>query len=1136
MTGTAQLRSYFSSDVRERGERYFRDNHVSLDRDDGMGVEAWVVGTENDYFVQFEWDGGRQWSEVYCDCPHFQDGHYCKHLWATLLEVESARNAGRLPDQLHDDGYALTASAQNAWHPGDPSVVTPNRHSASPWRDELERLEYASQSRLQEQSEDWSRRLVALPREIWYVLDVTESNLQSRTQLQFLQREPQSSGELGPVTPLAVTHEMLDRLPEGEDRRLLAELRYWYDREMNPYGWPFGRGVQPLSECAIPGVALQQLLPRLCATQRYVWRLGTDESPVDCRVLQWDDGPAWQFRVDVTEVTASDVTDAAADWLVRGMLFRGEAASWEECPLTEPLCVDVLGAVYFEDRVARLDVGQSGPWLTMLRRAGSLQIPSAEREGFLEQLSRTIGETPLTLPDDQRLPVQDAVCQARLRIVSEQELQAAGLWLRNDMMYAKIDFLYAPAEERDLDVSGNDLSGEVVCFEVDAEEQGCVHPATGTYIRRSSEAESKFLATLLPAQVSPVPMHVENQTDLHVEFLKNGFVDVVRQLTEAGWVVEAEGRRVRRPGGCSVSVRTQMDWFELDGHFEFGEATATLPALLAAMHSGERFVRLDDGSHGLLPEEWLHKYGRIASLGEHGEEAIRFRPAQAMLLDTLLDAHSEVHSDQRFRGFVERLRNFDGIRPRKAPRTFQGTLRPYQEEGLSWLHFLRDFRLGGCLADDMGLGKTVQVLALLESRRIHRLKDGEERRPSLVVVPNSLVFNWIEEAERFTPKLRVMNYTGSGRKSLRDQFDDFHVIVTTYGTLRRDIDALLDFQFDYAILDEAQAIKNANSVSAKACRLIPARYRLAMTGTPVENHLGELWSLFEFLNPGMLGRSTAFKNLTGSSRTPDESSLQMLAASLKPYLLRRTKEQVLADLPEKTEQTLFCEMPRRQRKYYDELRDYYRTSLKDRIEGTGLNKAKMHVLEALLRLRQAACHPGLIHDEFLKSPSAKLELLLEQLDELATEGHKVLVFSQFTSLLAIVRKELEARGVEYEYLDGQTRQRKACVDRFQTEPSCQVFLISLKAGGHGLNLTAAEYVFILDPWWNPAVEAQAVDRAHRIGQTRHVFAYRLICRDTVEERILELQREKRELADAIVSADQSLISSLTAEDLQRLLS
>jgi SNF2 family DNA or RNA helicase len=405
-----------------------------------------------------------------------------------------------------------------------------------------------------------------------------------------------------------------------------------------------------------------------------------------------------------------------------------------------------------------------------------------------------------------------------------------------------------------------------------------------------------------------------------------------------------------------------------------------------------------------------------------------------------------------------------------------------------------------------------------------------------VVAPRSLVYNWKQEAARFAPQLRVLDHTGVNRAKPGAHFDEYDVVLTTYGTLRRDIVELKDIPFDYAVLDEAQAIKNASSQSAKAARLIRADHRLALSGTPVENHLGELWSLFEYLNPGMLGGAGVFRLGEGGLRNPSEESRVLLAKVLRPFLLRRTKAQVARDLPEKTEQTLYCDLEPEQRKLYDELREHYRQSLLARVERDGIAKSKIQILEALLRLRQAACHPGLIDKHRTEESSAKLDALLPQLQEVFAEGHKTLVFSQFTSLLAIVRQRLDGEKVPYEYLDGRTRDRAGRVERFQTDPDCKLFLISLKAGGLGLNLTAADYVFLLDPWWNPAVEAQAIDRAHRIGQTRPVFAYRLIARDTVEEKVLQLQERKRALADAILTADNSVIRDLAREDLELLLS
>jgi SNF2 family DNA or RNA helicase len=353
--------------------------------------------------------------------------------------------------------------------------------------------------------------------------------------------------------------------------------------------------------------------------------------------------------------------------------------------------------------------------------------------------------------------------------------------------------------------------------------------------------------------------------------------------------------------------------------------------------------------------------------------------------------------------------------------------------------------------------------------------------------------------------------------------------------LCRDVEEMAKLDFRFVVLDEAQAVKNPESRSAKSVRLLRAQHRLALTGTPIENHLGELFSLFEFLNPGMLSRAKRLKRAM-TQRLLEQSSAELVARAVKPFILRRTKSQVARDLPERTEQTLYVELSAEEREKYTELLTYYRANLQKTVRDVGLERSAPHVLAALLRLRQAACHVGLLDPKRIGGGSAKLEVLLEQLAQVLEGGHKALVFSQFTSLLAIVRTALDERGIVYEYLDGKTRDREARVDRFQSDAECRVFLVSLKAGGVGLNLTAADYVFILDPWWNPAVEAQAIDRAHRIGQTRRVVAYRLLARDTVEEKVEELKRRKRDLVQAVLGDDAGFGGKLTREDLALLMS
>jgi SNF2 family DNA or RNA helicase len=421
---------------------------------------------------------------------------------------------------------------------------------------------------------------------------------------------------------------------------------------------------------------------------------------------------------------------------------------------------------------------------------------------------------------------------------------------------------------------------------------------------------------------------------------------------------------------------------------------------------------------------------------------------------------------------------------------------------------------------------------MLEARR------SKAERPSLVVMPKSLVWNWGQEAARFTPRLKVLAHVGPDRATQAASLTAADLVLTTYGTMRSDIALLREIEFDTVILDEAQAIKNAASESAKAARLLRGDHRLALSGTPIENHIGELWSLFEFLNPGMLGAASAFEGGTRRGR-PSPETLGVLSRALRPFILRRTKEIVAPELPPKHEETILCELEPPQRALYNELRDHYRASLLGKLkpeDSASLGKSKILVLEALLRLRQASCHPGLIDKRRAREASAKLDVLLPRLDEVRAEGHKALVFSQFTSFLAILRARLDAAKIPYQYLDGEVEDRAERVARFQEDPEQSLFLISLKAGGVGLNLTAADYVFILDPWWNPAVEAQAVDRAHRIGQNKRVFVYRLLCRDTVEEKVATLQEAKRGLAESIINASGSLLRELDRETLEMLLS
>ncbi|MCW3060718.1 MAG: Non-specific serine/threonine protein kinase [Capsulimonas sp.] len=612
----------------------------------------------------------------------------------------------------------------------------------------------------------------------------------------------------------------------------------------------------------------------------------------------------------------------------------------------------------------------------------------------------------------------------------------------------------------------------------------------------------------------------------------------VPRLAEAGFDVYGEehltsARINRNRPTMNFSVSSGIDWFDVKAVAQFGDQEVPLAAIRQAMKRREKYIKLADGSIGAIPEDWLERYKHLFAFAETTENGLRVGNDHIALIDQLLDEdEATVQIDVEFNARRERLRAFAEIKPRDLPKGFEGELRPYQKHGYDWLHFLHDYELGGCLADDMGIGKTVQALTFLQSLG----ESGHAEAASLIVLPRSLLFNWEREATKFTPGLRVLMHSENSRTKNTHEFDEYDIILTTYGVMMRDIEFLRKYKFHYVVLDEAQAIKNPASQTAKSARLLKADHKLTLTGTPVENSTVELWSQFAFLNPGLLGSFEYFRDQFANAieRKQDERSAELLRKMVFPFILRRTKDQVATELPPRTERILTAEMEPAQRKLYNDTRDKFRDELLQLIDTGGMNSARMRVLEALLRLRQIANHPRLVEAD---SPidSAKFDLLIETLETLRSEGHKALIFSQFVKMLTLVRTALEERDIPYMYLDGKTKDRQSRVDTFQADDQIPFFLISLKAGGTGLNLTAADYVIHIDPWWNPAVERQATDRTHRIGQTKPVFVYKLITRDTVEEKILELQDRKRALAEQLIATEGGFFKSLTKEDVGSLL-
>ena len=609
-------------------------------------------------------------------------------------------------------------------------------------------------------------------------------------------------------------------------------------------------------------------------------------------------------------------------------------------------------------------------------------------------------------------------------------------------------------------------------------------------------------------------------------------------------------------------VSSGIDWFDVETEIQFGDQSVPLKTVQKALMRNDRFIKLGDGTMGVLPEEWISKYATLFKMSSIKDNTLQVSKIHFSLVDTLFEEidNSEVLIELQQK--KNKLRDFHYIEKVKLPKKIKAELRDYQKEGFNWFNFLHEFNWGGILADDMGLGKTLQVLTFLqhikdEHKKQRKLnnkeiaknnknkktkeEDKDNGLTNLVIVPTSLIFNWEAEVKKFCPDISIYRHHGPKRVRYKlDIFDKHDIIITSYGTLASDIDFMAKYEFNYIVLDESQAIKNPATQRYKAVRLLKSKNRIAMTGTPIENNTFDLYAQMSFLNPGMLGSRDFFKQEFANpiDKQSDEFKIQELRKMVYPFILRRTKELVAKELPEKTETILYCNMKGEQRNVYEAFRDEYRFKILNKIDQDGMAKAGMYILEGLMKLRQICDSPQLLSNpEDYGKASVKLNELIDHIEE-KTGKHKILIFSQFLGMLALVREQLEKDKLEYAYIDGSLspKDRQEAVNLFQTKEECRVFLISLKAGGLGLNLTEADYVFLVDPWWNPAVEQQAIDRTHRIGQTKKVFAYKMICKDTVEEKILKLQEKKKALAKELISGDSGFLKKLTRQDVEFLFS
>jgi hypothetical protein len=661
-------------------------------------------------------------------------------------------------------------------------------------------------------------------------------------------------------------------------------------------------------------------------------------------------------------------------------------------------------------------------------------------------------------------------------------------------------------------------------------------------IQRNKEKETAFINQLQSLHSQFIQPQGSSGLALRgTDVLKNNwfflFMDAMQEMKVSVHGFEALKNfrfNTSRPQ-TKIHISSSTDWFDARVDIIFGDQKVTIADVKKALANKQQFVPLNDGSLGVLPDEWVKRYALLFRVGEGKSNELRLSRYHLSVIDELYENRNEeeliIHLEKKY----EQLKEFKKIREIDPPPHLAQILRPYQVHGFHWLNYLHEVNWGGILADDMGLGKTVQALSFLHHYKTHY---GHLR--ALVVCPTTLIFNWENEIKKFSPGLTYRIHHGGERLRNKEALNNFEIIITTYGTLRSDIKLLMDMPLDYVVLDESQAIKNPGSKVTKAACLLRAKHRLCMSGTPLQNNTFDIFAQMNFLNPGMLGSIEFFRQefAIPIDKFGEPDRKDHLRKLLYPFILRRTKEQVARDLPEKTETILFCEMEDEQRKVYDAYRNDYRDKILGTIESQGIQKSQLTILQGLMKLRQICDSPAILNEtEKYPNHSIKLDELAREISE-NIGNHKALVFSQFLGMLALIREKLIELDIPYAYFDGSTTatDREKAIREFQDNDSCRVFLISLKAGGVGLNLTAADYVYIVDPWWNPAVEQQAIDRTHRIGQTKNIFAYRMICKDSIEDKILQLQDRKRLLAKDLIADDDGFVKSLSREDVEYLFS
>lgn len=1098
------LNYYVDKFIKHRGFEYFQQNRIKDLKFDNNVVNATVIGTKS-YSVEIEFDKDLFPITLVCTCP-FNEKGICKHIVALLYKLNY--DGFFVNDFYHNSINKFFEKIENE----NPDKINPSElitdKFTSKYKSE-EYLKYISDKRLilekkEEKIKEESKFYKLAESVNYYYNNKKEINPKNerpvyvlklydyQTEFEVLKQTIKKDGSKGRITDFSSPNYFsLNDNISNEEKLIIQSLKSSYNFPKIDF-YDYKNGIPVITNELSKSKMFSDILKFLSDKPVYI-ELPYNE-PIAVNVLK-------------EKANASILINLVNDKFILKLKIQLKDNSFIAGKGIIPVLPFPVW-IYYKHNVFEIENLQPETFFLFYQNNWEIEIPSKYQKYFEEDILTKI---------TNGIPVESDFYKSKL--INVQPIKRIYLEENEGNLIFRLCFLYDEYE---------------VPFNSRTKNSSFLKDNIIITIKRNNEFEELARKEITSLYVKEIQEGVFSPRKNPIDFLfKN--IPYLRELNyEIFGEADLKNLKVNVSSPrVSISVSSGIDWFNLEGNVQFGDTSVSFIDLISFIKQKKNYIQLSDGSIGLLPEKWIKKLRRFLSFTEIENDKIKLSHTHTLAIPELLSDADEAQTDDSFNEKLKQLSSFSSIKEKELPKNFVGELRDYQKFGFNWFYFLQENNFGGILADDMGLGKTVQVLALLLNEKQNNIKE-----PNLIIVPTSVVFNWINEAAKFTPSLKILNHTGQERiKENNFHFNGYDIILTSYPILLRDIEQFSEIKFHYIILDESQKIKNPLSETAKATRLLKGKYKLCLTGTPIENNLYELWSQFSFLNPGMFGSLNSFREnfVNPIQKYNDEETADFLRRMIYPFILRRTKDIVAKELPPKEEIIQYCEMTNEQEQFYDIYREKIKNEIMEEIKEKGINKSGIKIIEGLLRLRQICNHPHLV-DKTYKNKSGKFEEFKEKIVEIVDENHKVLIFSQFVQMLELIRKFLDRAKIQYEYLTGSTKDRESVVNNFQNNKDIKVFLISLKAGGFGLNLTAADYVFHYDPWWNPAVEMQATDRTHRIGQTQNIFVYKFITKNTVEDKILLLQEKKRKLVENIITKETGILKNLTKEDIEILFS